>query len=210
MKRKFLLVGLTGGIASGKSIVAQRFVGLGAHLIDADKISREIAIPDEPAWCEIVKEFGEEVLLPDRSLNRKKIAELIFSNPENRNILNQIMHDRIIEREDKIINTLIEQDYGGVVIVDAALMIETGSYKRMDKLIVVYANEECQLKRIIQRDGVTVEEARNRIASQMPMDEKKKLADYVIDNSGDIDSTFAQVDKLYSQLLVILSGSRRL
>lgn len=204
MKRKFLLVGLTGGIASGKSIVAQRFVGLGAHLIDADKISREIVMPDEPTWCEIVKEFGEEVLLPDRSLNRKKIAELIFSNPENRNILNQIMHKRIIEREDKIINTLIEQDYRGVVIVDAALMIETGSYKRMDKLIVVYANEECQLKRIIQRDGVTVEEARNRIASQMPMDEKKKLADYVIDNSGDIDSTFAQVDKLYPELLSIM------
>ena len=177
-----MLIGLTGGIASGKSLVAGELKRLGAYLIDADEIAREVVKTGLPAYNEIVKEFGEKILNPDKTINRKELGRIVFSNPELRKRLEQITHPRIRKKIEAEISAIKAKNPKAVIVVDAALLIEGGLYKKMDKVIVVCADEKTQIKRLTERDGLAIEDAKNRIASQMPLKEKRRYADFVIEN----------------------------
>jgi dephospho-CoA kinase len=194
-------VGLTGGIASGKSTVSHIFRSLGAQVIDADILARQVVEPGKPAWQEIVHSFGKDILLPDGQIDRKKLGAIVFQDPVKREVLNQIVHPRVFEEKNRIYQDLRRKYPEALIIVDAALLIEAGSYKRLSKLIVVYVDEQTQLRRLMLRDGISAEEAWLRIRSQMPLSEKVKYADYVIDNRGSLEETRRQVEEVYKKLM---------
>ncbi len=196
-----LLIGLTGGIASGKTVVSKMFVKLGAHLIDADVIARDIVKPFTPAWKEIVSAFGRSILCEKKEINREVLGGIIFNNPEKRRQLEAITHPRIIDEENQQVIALREKHNSGIIIIDAALLIEAGRYDRVDKLIVVYADRKTQLKRLMARDNLNKAEAQKRLDSQMSLDEKVKLADFVIDNSKSLREVENQVADIYSSLM---------
>ena len=191
------VIGLTGNIACGKSVVASMFQELGASIIDADQVARLVVEPGQPAWKEIVERFGEEVLNPDGTINRNQLGEIVFRDGEKREELNRITHPRIIGK----IKELIEEhrnEGAGVVIVEAALIAEKGGMKPIiSDLIVVMADEETQMKRLTQMVGLSREEALLRIKSQMSISEKVKHATYVIDNSANLEETREQVKKVW-------------
>ena len=195
-----LKVGLTGSIAVGKSHVLGVLTELGCHVIDADQIARDVVAPGTPGLKLVVEEFGEIVLNKDGALDRQKLGEIVFGDEEKRKKLNSILHPIIIAAQDEMIRELEVKDPNGIVIIDAALMIESGGYKRLDKLIVVYCEPEIQLQRLMKRDGLSREAALSRIASQMAQQEKIKYADFLIDTSGDFAGTRAQVKTLFDQL----------
>ncbi|MEX2146997.1 MAG: dephospho-CoA kinase [Candidatus Rokuibacteriota bacterium] len=197
---RFLLVGLTGGIATGKSTVSEMFRRLGAVVIDADGLAREVVAPGEPALAEIVREFGD-VLLPDGTLDRKKVGAIVFADAERRRRLEAITHPAIRARVLERLQALAEEGFDGLVFFDAPVMIESGNYKNMARLVVVATDEATQLRRLMGRDGIDEATARGRIASQMPIAEKAKLAHHVIDNAGDRASTEAQARRVYAALL---------
>lgn len=178
-----ILVGLTGGIASGKSAASKIFKKLGAYIIDADVLAREVVEPLKPAWKDIVKNFGKEILNKDNSINRQKLAEIVFNNKKKRELLNSIVHPRVFKRAKEIEKEIAKKDPKAVIIFDAALLIESGYYKKMDKNIVIYADEDVQVKRLMKRDGLTKDEAKKRIKAQMPLREKMRFADYIIDGN---------------------------
>ena len=198
-----LRVGLTGSIGVGKSFVGSVFVQLGCRLLDADDTAREVVLPGTEGLKNIVNEFGPEVLQSDGALDRKVLGSIVFANPEKRQRLNAILHPRIIERQDEILNAWESDDPHGIAIVDAALMIESGGYKRFDKLIVVHCRPEVQLERLMLRDGLPPDEAQKRIDSQMPQSEKQKFADYLIDTSDGFELTRQRTREVYSQLMDI-------
>ena len=199
--RKFLLVGLTGGIATGKSTVSALLRQLGCEIIDADLLAREVVEPGQPAWTTIVAEFGQDVLTGDGTLDRKKLGAIVFADPERRRRLEAITHPAIRERFQARLDELAEKGFTGIVIFDAAVMIESGNYKNMDRLVVVVTDEPTQMARLRGRDGTDDAEGRRKIASQMPLSEKAKLADYVIDNSGDRHATAEQVRRVFAALM---------
>jgi len=199
--RKFLLVGLTGGIATGKSTVSALLRQLGCEIIDADLLAREVVEPGQPAWTTIVAEFGQDVLTGDGTLDRKKLGAIVFADPERRRRLEAITHPAIRERFQARLDELAEKGFTGIVIFDAAVMIESGNYKNMDRLVVVVTDEPTQMSRLQGRDGTDDAEGRRKIASQMPLSEKAKLADYVIDNSGDRHATAEQVRRVFAALM---------
>jgi len=199
--RKFLLVGLTGGIATGKSTVSALLRQLGCEIIDADLLAREVVEPGQPAWTTIVAEFGQDVLTGDGTLDRKKLGAIVFADPERRRRLEAITHPAIRERFQARLDELAEQGFTGIVVFDAAVMIESGNYKNMDRLVVVVTDEPTQMARLRGRDGTDDAEGRRKIASQMPLAEKAKLADYVIDNSGDRQATAEQVRRVFAALM---------
>jgi dephospho-CoA kinase len=199
--RKFLLVGLTGGIATGKSTVSALMRQLGCEIIDADLLAREVVEPGQPAWTTIVAEFGQDVLTGDGTLDRKKLGAIVFADPERRRRLEAITHPAIRERFQARLDELAEKGFTGIVIFDAAVMIESGNYKNMDRLVVVVTDEPTQMSRLRGRDGTDDAEGRRKIASQMPLSEKAKLADYVIDNSGDRHATAEQVRRVFAALM---------
>lgn len=194
------VIGLTGNIACGKSVVANMFRELGASIIDADQVARLVVEPGQPAWEGIVERFGEWVLNPDRTINRSRLGEIVFRDVEKREELNRITHPRIIEK----IRELIEKhrkEGAEIVIVEATLIVEKGGMKPIiSDLIVVTADEETQTSRLTQRVGLSREEALLRIKSQMPISEKVKHATYVIDNSGDLEETRNQVKKVWEMI----------
>jgi dephospho-CoA kinase len=193
-------VGLTGGIATGKSTVSAIFRGLGAVVIDADVLAREVVAPGEPALAEIAREFGD-VLLPDGTLDRKKVGALVFADAGRRKRLEAITHPAIRARFLARLRALAEERFDGIVFFDAPVMIESGNYKNMERLVVVATDEATQLRRLMARDAVDEATARARIASQMPVAEKAKLAHHVIDNAGERASTEAQARRVYAALL---------
>ena len=199
--RKFLLVGLTGGIATGKSMVSALLRQLGCEIIDADLLAREVVEPGRPAWTTIVAEFGQDVVTGDGALDRKRLGAIVFANPERRRRLEAITHPAIRERFQARLDELSEKGFTGIVIFDAAVMIESGNYKNMDRLVVVVTDEPTQMSRLRGRDGTDDAEGRRKIASQMPLSEKAKLADYVIDNSGDRQATAEQVRRVFAALM---------
>ena len=199
--RKFLLVGLTGGIATGKSTVSAILRRLGSEIIDADHLARDVVEPGQPAWTEIVAEFGQDVVTAGGALDRKKLGAIVFANPERRRRLEAITHPAIRERFLARLDELAERGFTGIVVFDAAVMIESGNYKNMDRLVVVVTDEATQMARLRGRDGTDDAEGRRKIASQMPLAEKAKLADYVIDNSGDRDATAEQVPRVFAALM---------
>ena len=198
-----LRVGLTGSIGVGKSFVGSVFVQLGCRLLDADDTARKVVLPGTEGLKNIVNEFGPEVLQSDGALDRKVLGSIVFADPEKRQRLNAILHPRIIERQDEILNTWESDDPHGIAIVDAALMIESGGYKRFDKLIVVHCRPEVQLERLMLRDGLSPDEAQKRIDSQMPQSEKQKFADYLIDTSDGFELTRQRTTEVYDQLMDI-------
>jgi len=198
------VVGLTGNIACGKSVVARMFEELGARAINADQIARLVVKPGEPAWHEIVETFGAEILNHDGSINRGVLGEIIFNNKEKREILNSITHPRIVEGIKELVEQF-DKEKVEVVIVEAALIVEKGGMKSIiGELIVVSADEETQIARLANRDGLSREEALTRIKSQMPLSEKMKYATYVIDNSGTLEETREQVEKVWKGINNIL------
>ena len=197
------VIGLTGNIASGKSLVASMFEALGAKVIDFDDIARMIVEPSEPAWNEIVDAFGRDILNPDDTINRKALGDIIFNNPQKREILNNITHPKIIQYTRETIEKY-RNDNIEVVIIEAALIVEGGGLKDLiEKLLVVIADEKSQLDRLTKRNGLSREEAISRINSQMPTEEKVQYADYVIDNSNTEEETQNQVKNLWSLLMQI-------
>jgi dephospho-CoA kinase len=199
--KRFILVGLTGSIATGKSTGSAMFAHLGCRVIDADLLAREVVAPGQPAHAAIVAEFGREVLQPDGYLDRKRLGAIVFPDPERRKRLEAITHPAIRKRQQRILSVLEEEAFDGVVIWDVALLIETGGAPQMDRVVVVYADEGTQLRRLQARDGMGEAEALARIRTQMPVAEKAKLAHYVIDNSGSRADTERQVREVHRALL---------
>ena len=202
-----LRVGLTGSIAVGKSFVSSVFAELGCHLLDADQTAREVVNPGTPGLAAVVSEFGEQVLLDDGTLNRSYLGSLVFGDEPKRQRLNAILHPFIISSQDQVLREWELQDPDGIAIVDAALMIESGGYKRFDKLIVVHCRPEVQLERLMLRSGLSEGEAKARIASQMPQEEKQRFADLLIDTSDGFEVTRKRTTEVFVQLKQLASQS---
>ena len=198
-----LLVGLTGGIGSGKSQVAQIFKQLGAYLIDADELAREAVQPDRPVLQRIVDAFGPDILNPDGTLDRAKLGRIVFADPEKREGLNSIVHPYVFMEEERRRKEISQKDPKAIVLFDAALLIETGSYQLMDKVILVAIDRRKQIGRIMKRDGLTREEAVRRIGAQMPQAKKKSKADYIIDGGQPLKTMEDQVRKIYQELAAL-------
>lgn len=199
--RSMLHVGLTGNIGSGKSTASAMFAEFGAHIMDADKIVHRLLMPGSKVYDAVKSAFGAECLNSDGTIDRRRLGKIIFENPEKRNLLNTLIHPAV---RTEILGRLVtlEQEVGsGVAIVDAALMVETGFYRLFEKIIVVACDPALQLSRVMARDGLSEAEARARIASQMPMAEKMKVAHYRIDTSGTRRETRNQVEVVYRDLL---------
>ncbi|MBA2705914.1 MAG: dephospho-CoA kinase [Blastocatellia bacterium] len=204
-----LRVGLTGSIGVGKSFVAGVLAELGCQVLDADLTAREVVEPNSIALKKVVAEFGAEVLQPDGSLDRARLGALVFGDAQRRATLNSILHPYIIARQDELLREWEAVDPYGIAVVDAALMIESGGYKRLDKLIVVHCRPEVQLQRLMSRNSLSREEAEKRINAQMSQDEKKKFADYLIETSEGFDDTRRQTEKVYGALTVELKQNPR-
>lgn len=195
-----LKVGLTGSIAVGKSFVCNIFRELGCYVIDADQTSRDVVEPNTPGLARIVKEFGEEVLDSDGRLDRKKLGAIVFGDEAKRQLLNSIVHPLVKERQNKWLAEVESRSPDAIAIVDAALMIESGGYRRFDKLIVVWCDADIQLQRLMKRDGMTMAEAEARINAQMPQDEKRSYADLEIDTSGTTEQTRERTIAVFKEL----------
>ncbi|HYR42796.1 MAG TPA: dephospho-CoA kinase [Terriglobia bacterium] len=207
-----LRVGLTGGIGTGKSTVGIMFIELGCHLLDADRITHELFRPGEPVYTAVVQAFGENILSPDGTINRSVLGEIVFSDPRARTKLNGIVHPAVVQRQRDWLNEMEAKDPNGIGIVDAALMIEVGTYKNYDKVIVVTCTPDVQKQRLRARSGLSEEQIEARIGSQMPLEEKVKYADFVIENSGDLANARRQVAEVSSKLRELAastSGTRR-
>jgi dephospho-CoA kinase len=199
-----LRVGLTGSIGVGKSFVSGVLAELGCRVLDADEIAREVVAPGSSALRDVVKAFGPEILQSDGTLDRSKLGALVFADPDKRATLNSILHPDIIAQQDQRLRKWEIEEPNGIAVVDAALMIESGGYKRFDKLIVVHCRDEVQLERVMARNNLSREEAQKRIGAQMSQEEKKKFADYLIDTSDGFEAARARTSEIYAMLLAEL------
>jgi dephospho-CoA kinase len=197
-----LKVGLTGGIGCGKSTVAGMMRELGCRVIDADAISRNLAEPGQPAYQEILAAFGREILLSDGRLDRAKIAHLVFADTSKLSKLNKILHPRVIAEEERQLVEIARTDPHAVAVIEAALLIEAGHHKILERLIVVWCRPKQQIERLTNPHGRTMsrDDAMQRIAAQMPLDEKRRMATDEIDNSGSLAATQKQVTELVTRL----------
>ena len=195
-----LRVGLTGGLASGKSFVGHALAALGCHLIQADELGHQVILPNGEAYDAVVREFGRDILDGEGFIERRKLAALVFDRPERLAALNSLIHPAVFAREGQMLAELERTDPGGIAVVEAAILIETGSYKKFDRLIVVVCTLEQQIERAVHRDSLTREEVMARLGRQLPLEEKVRLADYVIDTSGPKERTLEQVDEVYRSL----------
>lgn len=195
-----LRVGLTGGLASGKSFVGDALARLGCHLIQADRLGHEVLLPGGEAYDAVVREFGRGILREDGAIDRRRLAAEVFDKPERLALLNSLVHPPVVRREEESIAQARASDPEGIAVVEAAILIETGSYKRFDRLILVVCGEEQQLERAMKRDRISREEALARLNRQMPLREKRQYADYVIDTSGSKEETLRQTRELYESL----------
>jgi dephospho-CoA kinase len=196
-----LRVGLTGSIAVGKSTVLEVFRELGCETFDADKIAHAVMEPGRHAYEDVVREFGQEALSPDGAIDRAKLGAIVFADAARRERLNQIVHPRVIEEQNRLMGEAATRSPHGIAIVDAALMIESGGYKRFDKLIVVFCDREAQISRLMRRNQITREQAELRVAAQMSSEEKRRYADYEIDTSGLIEETRRRVIEVHKKLV---------
>ncbi|MFH1994648.1 MAG: dephospho-CoA kinase [Nitrospinota bacterium] len=195
-----LSVGLTGGIATGKSLVSGIFKELGAYIIDADIISRNLVEPGQPAYREIIDFFGSDILNNDKSINREKLGSLVFADHSLKKKLEEIVHPRVIEEQRKLIRQISLGDSTAIIIIDAPLLIESGFHQEVEILIVVTASDKTVVERLFRRNGLSEEEARLRISSQMPIEEKEEMADYIIDNNGELEKTRRRVVEIMETL----------
>jgi dephospho-CoA kinase len=195
-----LKVGLTGGLACGKSFVGERLAEWGCHLLRADELGHEVLLPGGEAYAEVVREFGSGVLGPDGLIDRRALAAQVFGKPERLALLNSLVHPPVMRREEEWLGRTAAEDPRGIAVVEAAILIETGSYQRFDKLIVVDCDMEQQVQRSVKRDGASREEVLARLSRQMPLAEKRKFADFVINTSGTKEETVRQARAVYEAL----------
>ncbi len=194
-----IIVGLTGSVGTGKSTVTNFFRELGAYIIDWDELAREVTRPHLRAWKEIVEYFGKDFLNEDLTINRQKLAEIVFSDKEKVAKLNQIVHPEVFKEDERITNEIKSLDPDALIIKDIPLLFELTRPIFVDKVVVVSASEQTQLRRLEEK-GMSREDAQSRIKSQLPLEEKIKSADFVINNDGPLEETKKQVEEIYSLL----------
>jgi len=206
MSETFPTFGLTGGVACGKSTVARCFEDLGAKIIDADHIGHALVEPGQPAYEEIVQRFGEDILNAARGIDRRKLGPRVFASMEERRALNTILHPRIIQRMEELAQEYHTRQPRAVVIADAPLLFETGIDGSFRKVIVVWCRPEQQLERLMAKTGISPEDAERRVRAQMPVEEKRRRADYLVDNSGSLEFMQEQVQAIFPKLQRIVEG----
>lgn len=195
-----LKVGLTGGLACGKSFVGRALAALGCHLIEADQLGHEVLAPSGEAYSDVVREFGTGILNAENTIDRKRLAAEVFGKPERLEKLNNLVHPHVFRREHELIDEYARADPHGIILVEAAILIETGAYKNYDRLILVECDEQQQIERALNRDNANREEVLARLSRQLPLAEKRKFAHYVIDTSGRKEETLRQVHDIYEEL----------
>lgn len=195
-----LLIGVTGGIASGKSVVAGMLEEFGAKAIDFDDLARRVVEPDKPAWRDVVVHFGESILLDDRTVDRKKLGEIVFHDVEQRRALEDFTHPRIRDEFYRDVASIRSHDAEAIILAVVPLLLENDMKPLFDVVVVVYAPEETQVGRLMERDDLSRDEAFTRLRAQMPIDKKVTMADTVIDNSGSLADTRRQVEELWQSL----------
>ena len=195
-----LRVGLTGGLASGKTFAGHALAELGCHLIEADELGHQVLMPGAEAYDAVVNEFGDEILDEDRYILRRKLGALVWNNPERLEKLNSFVHPAVIARQQRMIEAIGQKDPSAIVVVEAAILVETGSYRRFDRLIVVVCTVEQQVERAMKRGAYSKEEVLARLSRQLPLEEKVRVADYVIDTSDTKEHTLEQVKCVYESL----------
>ena len=193
-------IGLTGGLASGKSLVARIFKSLGCALIDTDAIARDVVVPGTEGWQAVVKEFGPQILAENNTIDRPKLANIIFTDAGRRQILNSILHPLIISSVRQQLAEIGDREPDALVVVDVPLLIECGLQDDFDEVIVVWTPRETQINRLMERDGLAEAEARQRLAAQLPLDQKRAYATFVVENDADHEKTEAQVRNIFSAL----------
>lgn len=198
-------VGLTGGLATGKSFVGKTLEELGCCWIQADALGHKVLEPDGAAYAAVLAEFGRAILNKDGTINRTRLADEVFSRPARLEALNSLVHPHVLRMEEELIARFAAGDPEGIVVVEAAILVETRSYKRFDRLIVAVCSEEQQIERALRREGATREQVEARLRRQLPLEDKVKLADYVVDTSGTKEKTVGQVKKIYESLRRIAS-----
>ena len=200
-----LKVGLTGGLASGKSLVGEALVSSGCFLIQADELGHEALAPGGASYDAVVREFGREILTGGGVVDRQHLGALVFASPERLARLNALVHPGVVRREEELIAEFAAREPRGIAVVEAAILIETGSYKRFDRIILVWCAEQQQVERALRRGGAEEDDVRARISRQMPLEEKRKFADFVIDTSGQKEDTLRQARAVYEALRRIQS-----
>ncbi len=208
-KDRLLLLGVTGGIASGKSTVADMLAHLGAFTIDFDALARTVVEPEKPAWKEIIGHFGHEVLQEDGQLDRKKLGHIVFQDEKERKKLESLTHPRILEEYQARVNAVVEKDPDAIIQVVIPLLFEVQLEALVHKILVVYIPPAEQINRLIKRDGISRDEAARILKAQLPLDEKVKNADFVIHNNGPLDQTRRQVDALWDTLKGLQKNPQR-
>lgn len=196
-----LIVALTGGICAGKSVVAKILAKNGCYVQNADKVAHDLMKPGRPAWHKIVERFGEEILNPDRSINRSRLGAIVFADKVERQFLNRLIHPLVLERKKRTIQRLEKKGHSRIFVSEAALTIESSFGPFFDKIIVVDCGEDIQIKRLMERNHISRTEARRKIRVQMPSSEKRKHADYIIDTSRSVEETAAQAENVFRRLL---------
>lgn len=195
-----ILVGLTGGLATGKSTVARMFQDCGAMLIDADLLARLVVEPDKPAWREIVRAFGKQILRPDRTLDRATLAMIVFQNRRKLRELGAIIHPRVAREQSRLTREVAKKHPHAVILYDAPVLIEAGAHYRMDRVIVVTADRQTQIARLRDRNRLSRAEALRRMRTQMPLARKVKLADFVVNGTLPPEQLRREVARIYSEL----------
>ncbi len=200
MRGKILKVGLTGGLATGKTHVGRVLACLGCHVLCADELGHQVLLPGGEAYNDVVKEFGPGILAADGRIDRRLLAAQVFDCPERLEKLNSLVHPHVVKREELWLSELEARQPGSIAVVEAAILIETGSYKRFDRLILTVCSPELQVRRHMERSGDSEAETRARLARQMPLEIKRRYADYVIDTSGSREDTDRQVREVFAKL----------
>ena len=195
-----LRVGLTGGLASGKTFVGHALRDLGCYLIEADELGHEVLLPGAEAYDAVIHAFGDEILDQDRHIDRHKLGELVFGQPELLAKLSSLVHPPVAQRQAQAMAGIAQADPAAIVVVEAAILVETGSYKKFDRLIVVVCTLEQQMERAMKRGAYTKQEVAARLSRQLPLEEKLLVANYVIDTSGTKENTLEQVRAVYGSL----------
>jgi len=196
-----LIVALTGGIATGKSVIAAILKKRGCYIHQADRIARELMKPGRPAWQAVVRHFGSQILNPDGTINRRRLGRIVFSNMAEREFLNQLIHPLVLSRKKQAVRRLEKAGRHKIFVSEAALTVESGFLPFFDKIVMADCPEEVQIQRLMERDGLSLQDARKRIRSQMPAAEKLKHADYVVDTSGSLEQTARRTEQVYKKLL---------
>jgi len=196
-----LVIGLTGGIASGKSTISSFLQELGAVIIDADALARQVVKPGKKAWLQIRKHFGSQIIKEDQTIDRKKLAEIVFNNPGERKVLNAIIHPEVIKLTRDLIKKYKQNTTIPLIVVDAPLLIEAGMTTVVDEVWVINVDEEKQIERIMKRDKISRQKALSRISSQMPTREKLKYADRIINTNVSLEETFKQLKQIWDDII---------